>query len=212
MVRSWNLRPTQLEVKRKISFLLEFSGVEELHGAHQATYIGAMDETALLHQLLAYEQIRQLAYRYALCVDSRDFDSLVALFVKDVKVGPGISGHEALRSSFEDSLRLLDTTILSVSNHVIELAEDGQSATGSVYCSAEIEQGEHWLRQRILYRDRYFLEHGHWKFVGRQHLLWYSAPLGVDPRTLPLANWPESNIGLGSLPGDFHRGRGGMAK
>jgi len=164
-----------------------------------------MDETALLHQLLAYEQIRQLAARYALCLDSRDLDGLAALFVHDVNVGPEVRGREALRRSFEESLRPLGTTILSVSNHVIELADDGERATGSVYCSAEIEQGEHWLRQRILYRDRYRKEDGNWKFVGRQHLLWYSAPLGVDPRTLELANWPASNIGLGSLPGDFRR-------
>jgi len=163
-----------------------------------------MDETSAIRQLLAYEQIRQLAYRYALCLDSRDLDGLAGLFVEEVKVGPGLSGRAALRDSFVDSLAPLGTTILSVSNHVIDLGEDGVTASGSVYCSAEIEQGEFWLRQRILYRDRYHLEDGAWKFVRRQHLLWYSAPLGVDPRTLPLANWPESNIGLGSLPGDFN--------
>jgi len=48
-----------------------------------------MDETSAIRQLLAYEQIRQLAYRYALCLDSRDLDGLAGLFVEEVKVGPG---------------------------------------------------------------------------------------------------------------------------
>ena len=34
-----------------------------------------------IEQLLAHDQIRQLVSRYAVAVDSRDLDSLVALFV-----------------------------------------------------------------------------------------------------------------------------------
>ena len=40
-----------------------------------------------LERLLACEEIRQLAYRYALATDSRDIDALVDLFVEDVRVG-----------------------------------------------------------------------------------------------------------------------------
>ena len=162
-----------------------------------------MDATTPLGQLLAYEEIRQLAARYALSLDSKDLDGLVDLFIDEVNVDATTRGHEALKAAFHNALASLGTTILSVSNHVIDLATNGTSATGSVYCSAEIEQGEYWLRQRILYRDRYELTTRGWKFSRRQHLLWYSAPMGIDPRTLPAANWPESNIGLGSLPGDF---------
>ena len=154
-----------------------------------------------LDTLLAYEEIRQLAVRYAYALDTRDLDTLVNLFVDDVNAGPHGTGHEALRRSFAASLAPLGTTILSVSNHVIDL--DGDTAKGSVYCSAEIEQGEYWLRQRILYKDRYRKTEAGWRFVGRNHLLWYSAPLGVDPRTLPAANWPASNIGMGTRPHGF---------
>src|SRR5262249_40565635 len=41
-----------------------------------------------LERLLAYEEIRQLAARYALAVDARDLDALVELFVDDVKAAP----------------------------------------------------------------------------------------------------------------------------
>lgn len=160
-----------------------------------------MTERATVERLLAYEEIRQLAYRYAYALDTRNLDDLVALFVDDVRASATESGHAALRASFEASLAPLGTTILSVSNHVIDL--DGDEASGVVYCSAEIEQGDDWLRQRILYQDRYRKTPAGWRFVRRNHLLWYSAPMGVDPRTLPLAHWPASNVGMGSLPGDF---------
>ena len=37
--------------------------------------------------LIAHEEIRQLASRYAIALDSRDLDTLVNLFVDDVQVG-----------------------------------------------------------------------------------------------------------------------------
>ena len=50
-----------------------------------------------LDRLEAYEQIRQLAARYALALDSRDVPTLVSLFVDDVEAGGGKKGREAGR-------------------------------------------------------------------------------------------------------------------
>ena len=44
-----------------------------------------------------HEQIRQLAAHYAVAVDSRDLDTLVGLFVDDVRVGRDTFGRDALR-------------------------------------------------------------------------------------------------------------------
>ena len=41
----------------------------------------------VVERLLAYEEIGQLAARYAVATDARDLDALVALFVDDVQVG-----------------------------------------------------------------------------------------------------------------------------
>ncbi len=54
--------------------------------------------------LVAHEEIRQLAARYAVAVDSRDLDALVGLFVDDVRVGRSAVGRDALRASFRESL------------------------------------------------------------------------------------------------------------
>ena len=53
-----------------------------------------------VEQLVAYEQIRQLASRYALAVNLRDLDALVELFVDDVRAGRGRSGRDALKENF----------------------------------------------------------------------------------------------------------------
>jgi uncharacterized protein (TIGR02246 family) len=153
-------------------------------------------------RLLAYEEIRQLAARYALAVDSRDLDALVALFVDDVRVGRDASGREALRASFDESLRGIGISILNVGTHVIDLVDDDH-ATGHVYCKGEIQDGERWIHQAILYRDTYERRDGHWRFVRRRHELWYGAEVGVNPLGLEPANWPEHHDGLGTVPGTF---------
>jgi ketosteroid isomerase-like protein len=152
-----------------------------------------------VERLLAYEAIRQLAARYALAMDQRDLDALVALFVDDVQVGRDEAGHEALRRSFDTQLRSVGITILNVGTHVIDLAGDDH-ATGSVYCKGEIQDGDRWIHQAILYEDTYERRDGRWLFVRRRHHLWYGAEVGVNPLTLAPADWPARHDGRGTLP------------
>jgi len=150
-------------------------------------------------RLLAHEQIRQLACRYALAVDSRDLDALVELFVDDVQVGRDRFGRDALREDFERQLREVGISILFVGNHIIDL-DDDDHARGVVYCKGELQVGERWITQAIQYRDRYERRTGRWYFVRRRHLLWYGRELGQSPLGLPPANWPEKHTGKGTLP------------
>jgi ketosteroid isomerase-like protein len=152
-----------------------------------------------LQRLTATEEIRQLAYRYALAIDSRDLDALVALFVDDVQVGGNQFGRNALRSNFESQLREVGITILFVGNHLIAF-EDDDHAHGIVYCKAEIQDGDRWIHQAIQYRDSYERRDGQWYFVRRVHLMWYGAELGQNPLGLPPANWPQHHTGKGTLP------------
>lgn len=163
--------------------------------------------------LVAHEQIRQLASRYAIALDARDIEALVSLFVDDVRVGRDRVGHDALRASFTDQLRDLGVTILVVGNHVIDVADDDH-ATGIVSCRGEIEMGDQWVVQAIQYHDTYERRDGTWLFVRRRHLLFYGADMLRRPIGLPLANWPESATGKGELPESlptwqaFHRDLG----
>jgi len=154
---------------------------------------------ARIDRLEALEAIRQLAARYAVAVDARDLDTLVALFVPDVRVGGGAIGHEALRASFDASLRGIGVSVLNVGTHVIDLV-DGDHATGTVYCRGEIQDGDRWIHQAIVYDDEYYRVDGTWCFVRRRHRLFYGAEVGVNPLGLAPADWPEHHDGIGTLP------------
>jgi ketosteroid isomerase-like protein len=70
-----------------------------------------------VEQLLAYEQNCQLASRYALAVNMRDLDALVALFVDDVQAGRDRVGREALKESFARHVDAAEVDILDVTTH-----------------------------------------------------------------------------------------------
>jgi len=149
-------------------------------------------------EVLAHEEIRQLAARYAVAVDSRDLDALVSLFVTDVQVGRDQVGHAALRSAFSSSLAAVGVTILQVGTHVIELA-GADHASGVVYCTGEVQEGDRWIRQAILYRDTYRCELESWRFVRRVHELWYGVEL-ANPLEQNPADWPARSSGRGTAP------------
>ncbi|HZO08180.1 MAG TPA: nuclear transport factor 2 family protein [Myxococcota bacterium] len=154
-----------------------------------------------LGRLLARDEIRELAHRYAVAVDSRDLDALVALFAPDVRVGRDASGREALRRDFERQLGAIGVSILFVGNHVIDFdAADEARASGIVYCSAQIQDGERWIRQAIRYDDSYVRRDGAWLFARRKHLLWYGVVEARNPLLQPPAEWPASHTGRGTLP------------
>ena len=138
-------------------------------------------------RLLAHEEIRQLAARYAVAIDSRDLDALDALFVGDV------------RSSFEGPLREIGVSILNVGTHVIDVVDD-DNATGIVYCKGEIQDGDRWIHQAIVYFDTYARRDGRWLFVRRVHELFYGAEVGTNPLGLPPADWPANHDGTGTRP------------
>jgi ketosteroid isomerase-like protein len=152
--------------------------------------------------LVACEEIRQLASRYAVLLDARDLDALVELFVPDVRVGGDLRGRRALRDRFAEQLRGLGRSILVTGNHVIDVV-DTDHATGIVSCRGEIEPLDApgtWVVQQIQYHDRYERRDGRWLFVRRHHLLWYGADLLQRPVDLPEAHWPAAHTGKGELP------------
>ena len=152
-----------------------------------------------IERLLARDEIRQLAHRYALATDARDLAALVTLFVPDVRVGRNASGHDALRADFDRQLRAIGVSILFVGNHVIDF-DDDTHAHGVVYCKAEVQEGAHWSHQAIRYQDTYEKRDAHWYFVRRKHLLWYAAHQERNPLEQPPGDWPDGTTGRGTIP------------
>ena len=162
-----------------------------------------MDDLA---RLVALEEIRGLAQRYAVYLDARDLDALVALYPDDVRATGGRRGRAALREDFDGALRTIGISFLHVGNHVIDFVDD-EHATGIVYCRAEIQDegpdSSRWIIQTIQYHDDYAQSGGKWHFTRRRHLLVYGADLGENPTGLSAANWPRSQTGMGTVPHDL---------
>jgi len=159
-----------------------------------------------IEQLIARDEIRQLAHRYAVYLDARDIEKLVGLYIPNIRVRRDVHGREALREDFDQTMRSVGITFLQVGNHVIDFESD-EKASGIVYTRGEIQDGGidsgRWIIHLIQYHDSYEKVDGHWYFSRRKHLLVYGAELGVNPLGLAPANWPRSQTGMGSVPGDL---------
>ena len=156
-----------------------------------------------VERVVASEEIRRLVYRYADAVDRRDLGQLVTLYRADARFGAHGEGPDACRAFFRDSLAEIGMAVLLVANHLIEF-DDADNATGTVWAHGFIDDhGEGFIQQLIKYDDRYVRVDGEWLFTRRRHYLWLGwKPEDDAPLAQPAANWPERQIGLGSIPYD----------
>jgi hypothetical protein len=146
-------------------------------------------------------EIQQLAYRYAICADSKDADGMAALYAQGAtRDGQPIS-RDQLRARFACNFAKSPMGILNVGNHLIDIdPDDPDRATGTVYCRGEIEDGDRWLIQQIVYHDKYVRQDGRWRFQERKHLLFYGSDLRVPPIGLSPSDAAELTDGKGSMP------------
>jgi len=151
-------------------------------------------------QLVARDEIRQLAYRYAAALEARDVDAMADLFSPDARFGEFGDGPEALRRLMTASIDGCLFTVILVANHLIDFDGDGR-AHGQVWahCFAQTE-ADGFVEQLIRYDDRYERRDGRWLFSHRRHRLWYGLGHPESPLRQPAANWPVSQIGVGDLP------------
>jgi ketosteroid isomerase-like protein len=126
--------------------------------------------------------IAQLAARYALALDSRDIDTMVNLFVPDVRVGGvgGGTGREALKTFFTANLSHFYRSIHLISGHVIDF-DDADHAHGSVHCRAEHEDGGRWGVMVMNYKDGYARVDGGWYFTHRRLQPLYTCDITERP-------------------------------
>lgn len=131
------------------------------------------DADARLDRMESLAAIRQLPMRYAVAVDSRNMDDLVALFVPDVRVGRDQTGRAALRAWFVDTLSKPKMSVHLVANHVIDF-DDADHARGIVYCRDELSRPDGtWDYGMLQYWDTYVRVDGDWCFQRRKFLRWY---------------------------------------
>ena len=159
-------------------------------------------ELLRLRRVADRDEIRQLAFRYAWGLDSRDVAAVASLYLPDT--GSGSGGPDAMLRRFHRSMSAVGVTILFVGNHLIDFDSD-DDAHGLVYCRGYIEPRDsphpgRYIEQAILYRDTYRRHEGVWKFVARSHELWYGIETAERPLHQRAARWPLHHDGVGTVP------------
>lgn len=157
------------------------------------------DLLARVERLEALDQIRQLAAKYALCLDQRDLDSLVGLFVDDVGVPGKQRGRQALKGWYDNQMRSVKGTAHGVLGHVIDI-EGPDLASGLVYSRNDLETSSQWLIEMMAYLDRYERRDGRWYFQRRTPLFWYECDITNPPLGSKKIRWP----GREPVEGAFH--------
>lgn len=132
-----------------------------------------------LQELLARDEIRQLAERYAVAVDGKDLDGLAVLFADDVDNGRYGPGGEGVKAFYDNRLRLFHCSMHLVGNHVIDF-DDDDHAHGLVYCRAQhhVLEPEHWFDMALAYWDTYERHDDRWVFRRRRVRTWYRQEIG----------------------------------
>ena len=118
-----------------------------------------------LDRIESSQAIGQLPSRYAMALDARDLDALVALFVDDVDASAEGCGREALKRWYDKVLRRFYRSIHLICGHQFEFI-DSDHATGSIYCRAEHEDGDGWFVITMRYDDVYERRDGLLTFIG----------------------------------------------
>ena len=138
--------------------------------------------------------LRALAAGYARSVDRRDAAGFVAVFAPDGVLKVRDPGAEEPRSVLRGSAELARVTESIASYdatfHFIgqaTYAEEGDGATGEVYCTARhltrTRHGATEYTMLIRYQDRYARVGGEWRIAERGLLVdWTGVQLAIPPR------------------------------
>ena len=160
----------------------------------------AVTDDDRLRKMLARDEIRQLAYRYAAAIETRDLDAMAELFAPQSRFGEHGEGPDALRRLMADSLKDTIFAVILVANHLIDFEGDDE-ARGQVWAHSFAHTlSDGFTEQLIKYQDRYVYSGGRWLFLHRRHRLWYGVGHPSSPLQQPAAEWPENQVGVGDLP------------
>jgi hypothetical protein len=121
--------------------------------------------------LESLEEIRSLAHRYAHHVWHQDVPAAIGLFTDDGEMHTGERPPIVGKQNLLDVYGVMITKSMlnpMVQQHVIELGDDGESATGVCYLDLRAVIGGESLMGSGYYDDCYQRIDGVWKFKSRK--------------------------------------------
>lgn len=147
-------------------------------------------------RLESIDQIRQLPVKYTLALDMRDFDAMANLFVDDVGVPGKQRGRQALKAWYARTMRDSPGSFHGVHGQIIDF-ETEDLGNGIVYSRNDLDLGDHWMHELMIYLDRYERREGSWFFQRRTPLYW----VRTDPNVAPLGDHKLRPPGRPGEPG-----------
>jgi ketosteroid isomerase-like protein len=145
---------------------------------------GALGAAARLSRVEDVLALHELAARYALAVDDRDWGTLRGLFTADAVfagITERVSGRDAVVDYLGRRLSISGPTAHSPHAHVLDWAAPGE-ATGTVSMHAEQAIDGTSMVLAFRYSDTYRREDdGHWRFRCRQLRFLFAVPAADYP-------------------------------
>ncbi|WP_420748979.1 nuclear transport factor 2 family protein [Rhodococcus sp. O3] len=180
-------------------------------------------DSAAIAKLVAKDEIRDLAGRYALAVDDHDIESVLSMFTDDgvfEVAGRALQGRDEIRPFYVDSMDRYHTMLHTPEIHLVTLLDDSQ-ATGIMTGHAELAVHDTLMLTAFRYRDRYTKVDGRWLFERRSVSFMYALPfesMASSFRTTKRIRWPQTRYSDADYPesastwntyrgSEFHRPR-----
>lgn len=147
-----------------------------------------MDVDGLVRQLLDKEEIRAVTYRYGRALDSRDWQLLRRCFTADATANFGpwgsANGVEEIVGAAAPVMEGMDQTQHVMTDHAIDIASDGQSATSSCNLVAEhllvTPEGSSTSTTRGIYDDQWVRVGDEWRISHRElKVTWREGNTGI---------------------------------
>lgn len=130
----------------------------------------------------------------------RDFDAMANLFVPDVGVPGKQRGRQAMKKWYADTMREHPGSFHGVHGQIIDF-ESVDLGSGIVYSRNDLDLGDHWMLELMIYLDRYERREGVWLFQRRTPLYW----VHTDPNEPPLGEQKLRPPGRGVVDrGGYH--------
>jgi hypothetical protein len=158
-------------------------------------------DPAQLRRLWDNACIRKLAVEYADSVLLRDGPRMESLWATDVEPATPPDFDVAWARRIPGRWTDWSVTMLHVTTHWITF-DGADRARGRVQCIVQMDHGDGFEDQTVLYEDDYVRRGDGWLFARRKHRLWYGARRIPDPLEQPASGWPNGMLGVGTMAAD----------
>lgn len=145
--------------------------------------------------------IEDLAARYFVACDDRDYATLRSLFARDA-VYSGAHGPDEITAMLRASRESMGPTVHTPDFVLLERLEKS-SASGFVAAHCELARGGKTVFGALRYLDAYVREDGAWKFRSRQTRYFHVGPWEDVASSLTerlRKRWPEADPAPAELP------------